>query len=606
MRINQGMVGATLLLVGFVASLVHVLRPVAVDESGDKIAEEDIVHVLHWQLEPGFREAMDAAIEAYNSLPHVREQGYRVKQMAVTERVYKQFLNVHLISGTAPDIAQKGMATLTTQTAQFFEPLSEYIEEPNPYNAPALLPPGLDPELVKLLSEGPWRETFTDGMDGGLDQLLNSHYAVPVSGVGAMRLFYNKGIFSKAKRLVSEGLSKSPMPEWLARMELRTVKGKQAGYVTFDAALREWAANDEPPETFGRLLLVCEGIRELAKRENKPLLVPIAASNYSKDTFIDRYLNSFTHAYSAELDHDLDSEITFPETIAKWKTGAWDFYDDRMQAYYESMRVLATYFTTGFLGLDREQANRRFVLGNAGMLASGGWDAESIFRGARQKLDPSERFEVGIVRLPSPGPGERWYEFAPYQENEAQSALAVPLAIYKLSRNKERAIDFLRFLTSVKINEKFNREAGWIPAVLGAEPAEQMKPFQSAFDGVKSGSALNFGLGTYNTIYKGQLYLYISDDSSYEDLINTTVHAMNDERIGIYREWIQSDERTHQLYRGLERNLSVDTFSRLREENPVPSRRYLSVLERSAIGLNNNKDRRLWHKHFPNQPFPHY
>jgi raffinose/stachyose/melibiose transport system substrate-binding protein len=606
MKINQGMLGAALLLVGFVVSLIHVLRPVAVDESGEKIAEENIVHVLHWQLEPGFREALEGAIQSYNELPHVREQGYRVQQMAVTERVYRQFLNVHLISGTAPDIATKGMATLATQTAQFFEPLNLYIEEPNPYNAPELLPPDLDPELVKLLSQGPWRETFTDGMDGGLDQLLNSHYAVPVSGWGAIRLFYNKTIFAKAKNILEEALALEPLPEWISHMELRTVDGKETGYVTMDDNLRAWAATDEPPMTLGRLLLMCEAIRELARRENTPLLVPIAASTYSVDTFIGRYLNSFTNGYSSELDYNLDSEISFAETMAGWKTGVWDFQDERMVAFYESMRVLAEYFTTGFLGLDREQANRRFVLGNAGMLASGGWDAEGIFRGSRQKSDPEERFEVGVVRFPSPGPGERWHGFAPYQQNEAQNSLGVPLAIYKLSPNKDRAIDFLRYLTSAKVNESFNRAAGWIPAVIGAEPSEQMKPFRSAFDGVKGSTALNFGAGTYNTIYKGQLYLYISNDAGYDDFINTTVEAMNDQRIGIYREWIQNADRSHQLYRGLERNLSVDMFSRLRQEENTPSKRYYSILERSALGLNNTADKRLWFKHFPDQPFPHH
>ncbi|HEY3593324.1 MAG TPA: hypothetical protein VGL13_05605, partial [Polyangiaceae bacterium] len=54
-----------------------------------------VLRFLHWQLEAGYRTAIDRAIQDYERLhPDVE-----IVQMAVSDIVYDQFLNTNLVSG---------------------------------------------------------------------------------------------------------------------------------------------------------------------------------------------------------------------------------------------------------------------------------------------------------------------------------------------------------------------------------------------------------------------------------------------------------------------------------------------------------------------------
>lgn len=158
---------------------------------------------------------MNAVIEDYNNLPHGKANRVEVRQMAVTEQVYAQFLNVHLISGTAPDIVAKGMSRLLgsgTSLTRYFEPVSGYVSEPNPYNQEEYLPDGIRPELENFLRNASWNETFTDGMLGGWEDSAQDYFAVPVSSWGAMRTFVNLDLSKKVKELLRESWVLDPQP----------------------------------------------------------------------------------------------------------------------------------------------------------------------------------------------------------------------------------------------------------------------------------------------------------------------------------------------------------------------------------------------------------
>ena len=151
--INQ--IGLVLLVIVFGMSVFQVLSNsynAGEFESNDETGLR-IIRIAHWQLEPGYRQAMDMILEQYNALPKVKAAKVRVIQMPVTEKVYAQWLNVHLMSGTAPDICEKGMAKMTAgnYVARYFQPLGEYASKPNPYNAREYLPEGLPEELVDIL-----------------------------------------------------------------------------------------------------------------------------------------------------------------------------------------------------------------------------------------------------------------------------------------------------------------------------------------------------------------------------------------------------------------------------------------------------------------------
>ena len=609
--LNVNMVGVVLVAGAFVYSLFDITfkerdleRPVS---------SKDVVRFLHWQLEPGFREALDAVIDDYNRLPHVVEAGYRVEQMAISEKVYPQFVNVHLISGTAPDLVCLGKSTMAENKSRFFDPLSGFVQEPNPYNSEERLPEDLDPKLREHLRTAPWRETFIDGLNSTWDPQLGNYYGVSVASWGTVRMYYNKKMIARAKELLRGELARTDEQREPWFKEVFFNGDQSSGYLPLDQRVREWIAHDGPPETMGQLILLSEGLLELGRRTGNEKLVPIAGSSYSVDMFEERYATAFTYAYEEEIDYTLDSGMDLLEVLDAWVDGSWRLDDERMRAYYECLRTLADYFPPGFVGLDREQANRRFILGNAAMLATGAWDAGGIFRGARNRAREADRFEIGIINFPVPAENERWGEFRPMPVGETGGTVGVPMALYSFSQHKAEAIDFLRYLTSFGPNEKLIRKAGWLPVTLGPEPTDQMKPFLPERRGVHGHMRIKLeGGGNVETVYNGQLLLFIGGDTTYEDFVANVNNAIADPHNGWERQWYEINRRRRESTRNVERNLSIlqlrllDSEENSAEERAFKVDTYSSVFSRSIHGLNGESLRQLWEFSHPNKFFPEY
>lgn len=104
---NPNWIAAAILLGAFITSAVRFYHISGKSNSSEEV-DSNVILVAHWQLEPGFRESLQWAIDEYTSLPEVQASGIRVEQTAIPQNVYNQFMNVHLISGTAPDIAVNG------------------------------------------------------------------------------------------------------------------------------------------------------------------------------------------------------------------------------------------------------------------------------------------------------------------------------------------------------------------------------------------------------------------------------------------------------------------------------------------------------------------
>ncbi|MCD8482164.1 MAG: hypothetical protein LR015_05525 [Verrucomicrobia bacterium] len=85
--LHPNFMGLALLTISFFFSLWVVLRQTG---TIDRVTgtEQRVVRFLHWQLEPGFREALQAVIDEYNALPHVRAAGYTVQQIAIFRAVF--------------------------------------------------------------------------------------------------------------------------------------------------------------------------------------------------------------------------------------------------------------------------------------------------------------------------------------------------------------------------------------------------------------------------------------------------------------------------------------------------------------------------------------
>jgi raffinose/stachyose/melibiose transport system substrate-binding protein len=619
-RLHPNWIGLGLLVVAWTYSAV---RFAAI--SADRAAEEDpddgnkVIRILHWQLEPGYPEGMQMVIDAYNQLPHVQENRVFVKQMAVTERVYAQFLNVHLISGTAPDICEKGMSSILgdgAQLARFFAPVSGFVKEPNPYNAPEYFPGGMsedlksrldpdgsklpdeiDPELAHYLQTSAWSETFTDGMLGGWDDALQDYIAVPVSSWGALRTFYNKDLTARIKTFLQEQWDASPRPDWLTQLVV------EERMVPEDEAFLAWLRSPEVPDSLGRFILFCEATLRYGAAIGNDKLVPISASSYFIGNMVESFVVPFTYPLARKLDLDHNSYIGHEEFIGGWGAGLWSYQDPHLKdGFYDVARWLARYYPPGYLGLDREQAARRFIHSNALFITTGGWDASTLFEGAEGK------FEVGVIPAPVPVEGERWFPYSAGQPNEAENRVGAPMAINKESRNFDWAVDFLRFMTSFSANQAMNREAGWIPSVVGAQPNEDMRPFLPRTEGVKSSMRLAPGdFQMVSHVYNGKFPLYQAGEISYEEFAQEVEDSYRNERNGVDRYWYEMFVSTRDRARQLERSMIV---SRLRgqlqgweKDNLM---KHNNLLEYSLPILDGDMLKAKFHDYFPDRPFPEY
>lgn len=611
MKFSTNLIALGILAAMYLVSIIHFISLYAYQTSSVDGQERKIVRLAHWQLEPGYREGLQWAMDEYNKLPHVKQANVKVEQQGVTEKVYTQFLNVHLIAGTAPDIAVKGKSELIkgNAVARFFNPLSGYVNDPNPYNSDEYLPEDVDPELKKLLQESPWKDTFIDGMIGGYDQTLQDYYAIPASTWGGLRLFYNLTLVREAKDFTLAALEKNPQPEWLQLALIGPDAGGPGDYLPDTPELRQWLEGDKVPQTLGQLLLLSEAITEIAKEPGREGLVAISGSSYSvNNTGQQLYSDLVVTGFAEKLDYDRNTGVSGFESLVGWQKGVWDFDEPALREAYNLMRTFVRFYPPGFLGLDREQAQRRFVLGNAMMITSGGWDASGILRAVAKRSEGS-RFNIAITQPPMPIAGERWSDFLKMNKSEAEFSTGVPLAINKQSANPDWALDFLRYLTSYQVNQGMNQRAGWVPVVVGAEPIPEMMPFLPNPEGVPAADSLRIITNTgvipqIRNVIEGNSKLVLTGEITYDEYTELVRKAMADERFGTKRQWFENWQASDDRTLAQDQSLNVEAVREYLIGEEGAAKRRKARLFDTVRNDEGHYFRALWHQLFPDRPFP--
>lgn len=611
MKLSLNYVALGILAVMYLFSMIHFLKLYAAQSTRVDGEERKTIRLVHWQLEPGYREGLQWAMDEYNKLPHVRKANVHVEQQGVTEKVYSQFLNVHLIAGTAPDIAVKGMSQLIkgNAVARFFNPLSAYVNEPNPYNSDEYLPPDIDLELKQLLQQSSWKDTFIDGMIGGYDGVLQDYFAIPASTWGGQRLFYNLKLVREAKDYTLAALARRPQPEWLQQALMEPDGGGAGGYLLHTRELESWLHGDQIPQTLGQLLLLCEAMTQIAEKPGRHGLAAISGSSYqANNTGQAFYSDLMVTGFGARLDYDRDTNVTGFEALIGWQKGDWNFDEPALREAYNLMRTFVRFYPPGFLGLDREQAQRRFVLGKAMVISTGGWDASGIFRAVAKRSEEG-RFEIAITQPPMPAAGERWSEFLKMNRSEAEFRAGVPFAINKQSAHPEWALDFLRFLTSFSVNQGMNQRAGWVPVIVGAEPIPEMMPFLPNPEGVPAADSLRIINSTgvipqIRNVIEGNSKLVLTDEMTYDEYAELVREAIADERFGVERQWFESWQASDDRTLAQDQSLNAEAVRQylLNDESSAQRRKvrlYDTVKNDEGFYY-----RALWEQLFPDQAFP--
>jgi hypothetical protein len=147
---------------------------------------------------------------------------------------------------------------------------------------------------------------------------------------------------------------------------------------------------------------------------------------------------------------------------------------DRLLETVALTREIGQYFCEGFSAMDLEQTKFLFFAGNVGFFPEGTWNAWSLVK--------NTPFDVGVVSIPLIGPRNRFYKNFTGQISETGIGIGSRYGIAKASRNFDLALDFLRYLTSYKINQILMVDyCKWPPAIIKAKYTgllEKFKPVQ--------------------------------------------------------------------------------------------------------------------------------
>lgn len=385
------------------------------------------LRLAHWQLEAGVQEAFDRLARDYERLhPEVR-----VIQMRIPQRVYPQWLTTQLIGDTAPDLIELVANAETLILGRHFEPITRFIDAPNPYNRGTAL-------------EGvPWRNTFIDGLASGYNEKLADYYGIPCF-YATVRVFCNETL------------------------------------------LREITGSTTPPATLDGLLALCERTQVFAARTGRQL-VPIAGSRdnapYLLDQLFEAVSQKLSHQFTVARTLHASPDSFFQALLA----GQWSLRDPAIRAGLELMREVGRHMQPGFLQLRREDAMFAFTQGKALMLAAGSWETTG--------LRAQAGFPMGVFQLPRPGPEHPRFgafTWGPPAETGGRP-LTGPFGVYRGSAHPEVALDFLKFLSSQRAHQEFVNLSRWLPVVAGVKVPEAMRGFEPDFDGQLQGVSLRWG-----------------------------------------------------------------------------------------------------------------
>ncbi len=421
MKQLRNVIPLLLLLAAFTYSVWQVFGHGKAAADPDRIT----IRVGHWLLHAGMRESFDEAARAYEKLhPDVT-----IEQIAVPLRSWNAWMRTQLIGGTAPDLT--GLLSANEEiVSRHFIPITDRIEEPNPYNVGTPL-------------EGiPWRNTFADGLDGVRNICPTSSEIAGVNlQLTSLRLFYNKAL-------------------------LKTITG-----------------SDVPPATFAELLATSRTIADFNQRHNTRY-TPVAGCGPYAQYFFERTVPSQTQ--QLVLSHSPMHRLNLlrPDLAHLFLAGELDYHTPQVRSALNLLREVTSVMTPGFNQLQRDDALFAYLQGHAVMIVAGTWDYAVFVRDGE--------FETGVVPIPIPStddPDYGRYSLGPIAES---GGIEAQLGITRYSQHPEVALDFLRFLSSYPMAEMFTENTLRMSALIGIPPPKRAPGLATQTEGEIPGFNIDF------------------------------------------------------------------------------------------------------------------
>lgn len=416
------------------------------------------IRIAHWQIEKGPPDGVDAIIKRYEELnPRVK-----VEQVLVPGRVYNQWMRTNLVGGTGADLIQYGvwLDGLSDIPARYFEPITDEMLKPNPYNKGT------------ALEHVPWVQTFTDGL---LNQRVNApdpgqFYAATLTEV-AVRLFCNREL-------------------------LRTITG-----------------SDRTPQTYAELRVVFQQVADYAARTGKPVFTLAGARDNA--SWLMQFLMQGAMMKSSQRNdrHGTLSLYAYDE-LGLYLEGRWSYRSPEAKAGLTLMREVSTSMKPGFLQSMRDAATQEFLRGDAVFIFAGTWDGTSIRSAATFPLDVL-RFPQLTKADPVMGP----YFFGKFADGGGGTTMEFYLN--KQSAHPKEAVDFMRFMSSVQGNQLFTDHSGWLPSVREVKVPADIAAYLTPLDCYSFGGEYMMGMGstTAAAVFRN-LYLLTDPRGSVDQFVD--------------------------------------------------------------------------------------
>lgn len=384
----------------------------------------------------------------------------RIEFLEVPQNLWESWITTRLLGENAPELINSGHLT-DEQTSRYLEPLTSYLSHPNPAHV------GTD------LEEVVWRDTFVNGLNDNYNfhSRLMEYYAVPTS-FNTRRFFYNKDQF------------------------------------------RRLLGSDAPPETFEELLDICAQLQAATSDGTKGPL-PVASSFLHSRWLLSLVIQHYTQNLGRDIDVYGSANGSLLEAMASLVKGEWQPAEGAMRDAWLAYGELGRFFQPGYLAADREQATMLFMQGRAAMLFSASWDAQMVFTQAP--------FEVGVFALPlaeeAPHSGGRLRSVS-----ETNVALGGSFSVVRTAPNWREGLDFLHYLTSQSQNQVFANHSYRLPAVIGVNPAEDVRGFSPRTEGAAPGINIDdlpsFGAGMSQLVLDRNLHRLVGSEEDATAFLN--------------------------------------------------------------------------------------